>query len=235
LKSASSNKELKQKVGIHAAGMVKDGMKIGIGTGSTVVFFVEELGRRMREEGLNIQGTATSLGSRLLCLEHGIPLLDTMLCDHLDLAVDGADEIDPSLNVIKGGGAAHTCEKLIATMADEFIVIADESKLVSSLCSGFPLPVEVIPPALSLAEKRIRLLGGTPKIRSAARKDGPIISDNGNFILDITFATPPSDLKLLDAQLKDIPGLLETGLFLGIAKKALIGYEGTVKELLPQG
>ena len=235
MKSVSSNKELKQKVGIHAAGLVKDGMKVGIGTGSTVAFFIEELGRRIKEEGLKIQGTATSLGSRVLCKEYGIPLIDSMLCDHLDLAVDGADEIDPSLNAIKGGGAAHTCEKIIATMADEFVLIADESKLVSALCRNFPLPVEVIPPALSLAEKRIRLLGGTPHIRSARRKDGPIITDNGNYILDITFDNPPSDLKLLDAQFLEIPGLVDTGLFLGIAKKALIGCEDTVKEILPQG
>ncbi len=235
MKSVSSNKELKQKVGIRAASLVKDGMKIGIGTGSTVVFFIEELGRRVREEGLKIQGAPTSLGTRLLCQKLGIPLLDSMLCDHLDLAVDGADEIDPSLNAIKGGGAAHTCEKIIASMADEFVLIADETKLVSSLCRAFPLPVEVLPAALSLAEKKIRLLGGTPTIRNAVRKDGPVISENGNFILDVTFSTPPKDVELLDRQLKSIPGVLETGLFLGIAKKALIGYEDAVREVLSKG
>jgi ribose 5-phosphate isomerase A len=235
LKSVSSNKELKQKVGRRAAEFVKDGMKIGIGTGSTVAFFIEELGRRVKEEGLSIQGVTTSLGSSLLCLKYGIPLMESMHCSHLDLAVDGADEIDPYLNAIKGGGAAHTIEKIIASMADEFILIADETKLVPALCRKFPLPIEVIPASLSYVEKRIRELGGTPEIRNAVRKDGPVISENGNFILDVTFSTPPEDVELLDRQLQNIPGIVETGLFLGIAKKALIGYEDSVEILLPKG
>jgi ribose 5-phosphate isomerase A len=171
----------------------------------------------------------------MLCLEHGIPVQDSMLSDRLDLAVDGADEIDPYLNAIKGGGAAHSCEKIIASMADEFILIADETKLVSSLCRKFPLPVEIIPPALSFAKKQIRLLGGTAELRGAIRKDGPVITENGNFILDILFSDPPENLERLDAELKKIPGLLETGLFLGIAKKALIGFQDKVELLLPKG
>lgn len=233
MKSVSSNKELKKMVGVRAADLVKDGMRIGIGTGSTVVFFIEELARRVKD-GLRIQGAPTSLGTRLLCVQYGIPLLDSMNIDHLDLAIDGADEIDPSLNAIKGGGAAHTCEKIIASMADEFVLIADQTKLVSSLCRKFPLPVEVIPASLSFAEKEIRQLGGAPAIRSAVRKDGPVITENGNFILDITFSSPPNDLALLDAQLKRIPGLLETGLFMGISKKALIGFQDTVETVLPK-
>jgi len=234
LKSVSSNTESKRRVGIHAADFVRDGMQIGIGTGSTVAFFIEELGRRIRG-GLHIQGVATSYYTRLLCIRNGIPILDSMMLDHLDLAVDGADEIDPSLNAIKGGGAAHTCEKVIASMADEFILIADETKLVSNLCINFPLPVEVIPAALALAEKRIGELGGTPRIRRAIRKDGPVITENGNFILDITFQAAPEDLELLDVRLKKIPGLLETGLFLGMAQKALIGSAGSVRMILPRG
>lgn len=233
MKSVSSNKELKKMVGVRAADLVKDGMRIGIGTGSTVVFFIEELARRVKD-GLRIQGAPTSLGTRLLCVQYGIPLLDSMNIDHLDLAIDGADEIDPSLNAIKGGGAAHTCEKIIASMADEFVLIADQTKLVSSLCRKFPLPVEVIPASLSFTEKEIRQLGGAPAIRSAVRKDGPVITENGNFILDITFSSPPNDLALLDAQLKRIPGLLETGLFMGISKKALIGFQDTVETVLPK-
>jgi ribose 5-phosphate isomerase A len=234
LKSVSSNRELKQRVGMNAADFVQDGMKVGIGTGSTVAFFIEELGRRVKS-GLNILGVPTSYAARMLCLEHGIPVQDSMLSDRLDLAVDGADEIDPYLNAIKGGGAAHSCEKIIASMADEFILIADETKLVSSLCRKFPLPVEIIPPALSFAKKQIRLLGGTAELRGAIRKDGPVITENGNFILDILFSDPPENLERLDAELKKIPGLLETGLFLGIAKKALIGFQDKVELLLPKG
>ncbi len=233
MKSASANAQSKRLVGRKAADFVKDGMQIGIGTGSTVAFFIEELGHRVRQ-GWQIRGAATSYYTRLLCHRSGVPMMDSMTLDHLDLAVDGADEIDPFLNAIKGGGAAHTCEKVIASMADEFILIADESKLVSGLCTHHPLPVEVIPAALSLAEKRVRSLGGTPCIRRAVCKDGPVITENGNFILDITFQTAPEDLELLNIQLKKIPGLLETGLFLGMAQKALIGSVDSVHILLPE-
>jgi len=221
-------------VGLGAANLVLDGMQVGIGTGSTVAFFIIELGHRIKK-GLNIQGVATSYQSRLLCSQYGIPLIDSMLVDHLDIAVDGADEIDPYLNAIKGGGAAHTIEKVIASMADDFILIADETKLVSNLCGQFPLPVEVIPGALTLAIKRIRDLGGEPQIRMAIRKDGPIITESGNFILDITFNNVPKDLNGLNAYLNTIPGLLETGLFLNMAKKALVSSNGIVKLLLPKG
>ena len=234
MKSVSSNKELKRMVGIRAADFVKDGMMVGIGTGSTVAFFIEELGRRVKE-GLHIIGVPTSYAAKLSCIQQGIPVSDCMLFDHLDIAIDGADEIDPSLNAIKGGGAAHTNEKIIASMADEFILIADESKMVSSLCVDFPLPVEVIPAALTYAEKRIRQLGGIPSLRNAVHKDGPVISENGNLILDIKFQHVPSDLALLDSQLKNIPGVLETGLFLGMAKKALIGYRDTIRMIVPEG
>lgn len=234
MKLVSSNTELKKMVGVGAADLILDGMRVGIGTGSTVAFFIMELGRRIKE-GLNIQGVATSYQSRLICSQYGIPLIDSMLINHLDIAVDGADEIDPSLNAIKGGGAAHTIEKVIASMSDEFILIADETKLVSHLCEQFPLPVEVIPGALTLAIKKIRDLGGEPLIRMAIRKDGPIITESGNFILDIAFKSVPKDLNVLNAYLKNIPGLLETGLFLSIAKKALVSSNGTVKMLLPKG
>ncbi len=157
-----------------------------------------------------------------------------MQLNHLDLTIDGADEIDPYLNAIKGGGAAHSVEKVIASMADEFVLIADESKLVDSLCTKFPLPVEVIPAALSYAEQQIRQLGGTPVLRSALRKDGPVVTENGNFVLDISFDNAPKDLELLNNKLLNIPGLLETGLFLGIAKKALIAYQDTVKLIVPR-
>jgi ribose 5-phosphate isomerase A len=234
LKNASSNQELKKLAGIHAADLVQDGMLIGIGTGSTVAFFIKELGRRIRE-GLHIRGgVPTSCGTRLLCIEEGIPVIDSMQVNRLDLAIDGADEIDPCLNAIKGGGAAHTIEKIVASMSDEFILVADESKLSPALLTKFPLPVEVIPPALSLVKKRIELLGGKPVLRSGVRKDGPVITENGNFVLDINFDTRPSDLECLDAELKKIPGLLETGLFSGIAKKALISSKDGVETRFPE-
>lgn len=233
MKSISSNKELKQMVGTRAADLVQSGMTVGIGTGSTITFLIQELGQRIKK-GLSIQGVPTSHGTKLLCAEHDIPIVDSMQLNYIDLAIDGADEIDPSLNAIKGGGAAHTREKIIASMAKEFVLIADESKLVDSLCAKFPLPVEVIPASLSYAQQCIKQLGGTPILRSALRKDGPVITENGNFILDISFDQVPEDLEILDNQLQKIPGLLETGLFLGIAKKALIGCQDTVKLMYPR-
>jgi len=230
LKSASSNSEQKRAAGARAAYFVKDGMRIGIGTGSTVAFFIEELGSRIRE-GLKVAGVPTSSQSRLLCFSCGIPILDASMVNHLDLAVDGADEIDGGLNAIKGGGAAHTVEKIIASMADEFILIADESKLVDKLCGHFPLPVEVIPAGCAFVMNQIRLLGGEPSVRMAVKKDGPVISENGNYIIDIAFNSPPADLSLLNRQLIGIPGLVETGLFLGLAQRALIAGAQGVREI----
>ena len=232
MKSVSSNRELKQRVGMNAADFVQDGMKVGIGTGSTVAFFIEELGRRVKS-GLNILGVPTSYAARMLCLEHGIPVQDSMLSDRLDLAVDGADEIDPYLNAIKGGGAAHSCEKIIASMADEFILIADETKLVSSLCRKFPLPVEISPPALSFAKKQIRLLGGTAELRAQLART-PCDYRKRQFILDILFSILLRIWKGLTPNSKRFLALLETGL-LGIAKKALIGFQDKVELLLPKG
>lgn len=232
MKSVSSNLELKRLTGIKAADFIESGMTVGIGTGSTVAFFIEELGRRILQ-GLDIKAAATSYQSRILCRQNGIPLVDAMFLDRLDIAVDGADEIDPCLNAVKGGGAAHTMEKVIAAMADRFILIADESKLVLKLLSSFPLPVEVIPGAMSLAKTRIAALGGDANIRMAMRKDGPVISENGNFILDISFKSVPTDLKDLDSRLKNIPGLVETGLFLGMAKMAVIGCNNEVRVINP--
>lgn len=234
MKSSSANSELKRAAGIKAADLVENNMMIGIGTGSTVAFFIEELGRRTRK-GLNIKAVTTSFQSKLLCIENGIPLLHSFNIDHLDLAVDGADELDRSLNLIKGGGAAQTIEKIIAEMAQEFVVIADETKLVDHLCQKFPLPVEIIPDAFGLANRRIRELGGVPTIRMGVKKDGPVITDNGNFILDITFESVPKDLYYLESKLKSIPGLLETGLFLGIAKRAIVAAKDKVVELYPDG
>ncbi len=234
MKTASSNWALKKAVGQKAAESVKSGMRVGIGTGSTVAFFIEALGMRIGED-FHVLGVPTSYQSGLLCMQHGIPLADAAMVDSLDIAVDGADEIDPALNAIKGGGAAHTLEKIIASMAKEFILIADESKLVDSLCGSFPLPVEVIPKGLSFVSREILRLSGQPKLRMAVRKDGPIITENGNFVVDITFHTPPEDLLSFDRLLKQIPGVVETGLFLGLAQKALVAKAGKIVLLTPKG
>ncbi len=227
MNKVSKNEELKRSVGIKAADLIKNDMRIGVGTGSTVAYFTEELGKRIKQ-GLSIQAVPTSFQSKFYCLKYGIPLLEPIYIDHLDIVVDGADEIDGSLNLVKGGGAAQTNEKIIASMADQFVVIADHSKLVDKLCKKIPLPLEILPGSLSLVTRRIKDLGGEPVLREGLRKDGPVITDNGNFILDISFNEAPKDLKCLDIELKNIPGVLETGLFLGLADKALIGKSNEI-------
>jgi ribose 5-phosphate isomerase A len=232
MKSTSSNEELKRLVGAAAAGLVRDGMVVGIGTGSTARFFIEELGRRGKEEGLRVTGVPTSFQSRLLCQKNGVPLAEAQDLSQLDLAVDGADEVDPQLNLIKGGGAAHTREKLIAGMAGEFVVIVDESKLVPRLGTGFAVPVEIIPGALRFVSEALVCMGAEASLRMGVRKDGPVVTDNGLFVLDAKFG-PGVDLRKADAQLHATPGVLETGLFFDMARKVLVGMaaDNSVKTL----
>ena len=230
MKSRSDNLELKEKAGIAAANLIQNGMTVGIGTGSTVEFFIKELGRRAKEEGLSIKGVTTSHESKILCYQLGIQVLDVGMLDQIDLTVDGADQIDYSLNAIKGGGAAHTIEKIVATMANEFILIGDESKLVDCLGLNKPIPIEVIPEAVSLVQKKTKDLGADPRIRMAVRKDGPVISDNGNFIIDLYFKQL-ENLSEINNLLLSIPGVVETGLFIGMASQAFIAGADGVKVL----
>lgn len=230
----------KQLVGLKAAEQVKDGMIVGLGTGSTATFFIRELGRRIKEEGLAIRGVSSSFACSLLARTEGIPLLPTDQVDHIDLYVDGADEVSPEKGLIKGRGAAMVGEKLLAEACDAFIVIVDEGKLVDRLGKKFPLPVEVMPAAWRLVQKGIVALGGTPVLRLASGgKDGPVVSDNGNLILDVTFpafasnpATGP-DWTTLDAAFDSLPGVVGHGLFLRYAKKCtvMVGTSQGVRNL----
>lgn len=223
MKDTRSNPETKKFAGVQAARLIQDGMLVGIGTGSTIAFLIEELGRRVREEGIRITGVPTSFQSRISCNRLGIPVRDMQDCTSLDLALDGADEVDPDLDVIKGGGGSQTREKIVAAMAKKFVVVVDESKLVSTLGAAFPIPVEVLPAGLAYVERAIRDMGGAPALRIATSgKDGPVVTDNGQFILDVRFP-PATDLRAADSKLHQIPGVLETGLFFDLASKVLVG------------
>jgi ribose 5-phosphate isomerase A len=222
MKNSNDNKDLKKLVGVAAAGLVTGGMTCGIGTGSTVAFLIEELGRRVRQENLKIVGVPTSFQSRILCQTYGIPVKELQDCSELDLAIDGADEVDPDLNVIKGGGAAQTREKIVAVMAKQFMIIVDQSKLVPELGRAFPVPVEIIPAALKLISETITGLGGEPQLRMGIRKDGPVITDNGQFVIDARFKAGV-DLRKVDEQLHRTPGVVETGLFFDMVSKVLVG------------
>lgn len=233
MKNTDANKELKQLVGKAAAAEVQDGMICGLGTGSTVVFMVEELGRRVNEENLKIVGVPTSFQTKLLCSQLNIPTMEIQDCSYLDLAIDGADEVDPELNLIKGGGAAHTREKIVVAMAKKFIVIVDETKLVQRLGEKFAVPVEIIPSALKFITQTLIQLGGEPQLRMGVRKDGPVITDNGQMLLDVRFPATVN-LKEIDQILHNTPGVIETGLFFNMAQEALVGTAATkeVKRLL---
>ncbi len=222
LKNTQSNPETKKLAGAAGAKLFQDGMLGGVGTGSTVFFLIEELGRRVREDNLRLTAVPTSFQSRLLCMKLGIPVRDMQDVASLDLAVDGADEVDPKLNLIKGGGAAQAREKIVAAMAKQFVVVVDESKLVGRLGQGFAIPVEILPSSLALVEKTVAALGGTSALRMGVAKDGPVITDNGQFVLDVRFPAEV-DLHTVDDVLHRTPGVIETGLFLGMAHKVLVG------------
>jgi len=210
MKDTSANTDAKKAAGEAAAELVKSGMVVGLGTGSTVAWTIKRLGERVKEEGLDFLGIATSFQAENLAIDSGINL--TALNQHpiLDLAIDGADQVDGDLFVIKGGGAAHTREKVVSCSAKRFVIVADESKYVKKLT--WPVPVEVLPFALRLVERRLAELGGKPVLRQGVRKDGPVITDNGNFVIDVDFGVI-EDPAALAARMDPIPGVVEHGIF----------------------
>jgi len=212
----------KRRVGIEAARLVRDGMIVGLGTGSTSAFAIEELGRRVREEHLAIVGIPTSFSAGILARQHGIAVRTLDDVDHIDIAIDGADEVDPAKNLIKGGGAAHTREKVVDYLADFFVVVVDDSKLVSRLGLTFPVPVEVLPMAISPVLRRLQTLGGRPELRLGVKKDGPVITDQGNMIVDVWFDNI-DDPSAWEYVLNSIPGVVENGIFTDVVDLVLAG------------
>lgn len=219
---------LKKLAGYEAAELVRDGQVVGLGTGSTTHYFIERLGQKITEEEMEILGIPTSYQSLFLAQNSGITL--TTLNEHrVDLAVDGADEVDPHLNLIKGGGAAHTLEKIVDSSAEKFVVIVDDSKLVDEL-GRFPVPVEVIPQAYRVVKDQLENLGGKPQLRMAERKDGPVITDNGNFVIDTRFQKI-HEPEALEVQLNTIPGVVENGIFTEIVDQVIVGTAGGLEIL----
>ena len=221
----------KKKAAEAALGEVRDGQVLGIGTGSTVATFLELLGEKISADGLRLIGVPTSYQSAYLAIENGIQI--TTLDEHprLDLAIDGTDEVDQDLNLIKGGGAALTREKIVDSAAKRFVVIADASKYVGMLGKKMPVPIEVMPLARRTIAQRISILGGKPLLRDAGdRKDGPLVTDNGNFIIDAKF-DGIKDARVLELELKRIPGIVEVGLFVNLAHTAYLGSEKGVKRI----
>lgn len=210
MKDASANADAKKSVGESAAALVKDGMVVGLGTGSTVAWTIKNLGARVKEEGLDILGVPTSYQAEALAIASGIRL--TTLSQHpvLDLAIDGVDQVDAQLFAIKGGGAAHTREKVVSCSAKRFVVVADASKYLDKM--NHPVPIEVLPFAANLVDRQLKEMGGKPVLRIGKMKDGPVITDNGNFVMDVDFGVI-EDPRALAAWLCPIPGLVEHGIF----------------------
>ncbi len=216
-------KVMKQEVGKAAAARVTSGQIVGLGTGSTTAYAIQYLGDRLKSgEIKDIKGVPTSFQAEVLAKQYGIPLTTLDAIDHIDIAIDGADEVDPQKNLIKGGGAAHTREKIVDTLAAQFIVVVDASKLVDKLGSTFLLPVEVIPMAISPVMRAIEKLGGKPELRMGVRKAGPVITDQGNMVVDVKFDSI-DDPAGLEKTLNNIPGVLENGLFVGVTDVVLVG------------
>lgn len=214
--------QMKELVAKRAAERVQSGMILGLGSGSTAALFIDEVGRRWRDGELtDVHGVPTSFQSEQLAQEYGIPLITLNEIDHIDLAVDGADEVDPELNLIKGGGACHTREKLVDSRAQQFLVVVDATKM-SDVLGSFALPVEVVPQAFRQVMDALRDLGSEPTLRMAVRKAGPVVTDQGNLIIDAKFEAI-AEPAALEPEINNIPGVLENGLFVGLADEVLIG------------
>ncbi len=222
--------EEKKKAAIEASKLVKNGQIVGLGTGSTTFYMVEELGRRVKEEGLSIKGIPTSIATGNHATRLGIPL--TTLSEHpeLDIAIDGADQVDPKLNLIKGMGGALTREKIVDSAAKMFVIIVDEAKMSKKLGIDQVVPVEVVPFAVPVVTRRLLALGGKPKLRTDKATAKPFVTDNGNSVVDVDFGSIDNP-KGLEEKVKMIPGVLENGLFVGLAHSVYVGYRDKVENI----
>jgi len=201
-----------------AIGYIKNGMTLGLGTGSTAYWAIQGIGE-MVKNGLSVRAIATSMQSEALARELEIPIIPFAEIDHIDLTIDGADEVDEQLNLIKGGGGALLREKIVASATEFYIIIVDQSKLVSKL-GKFPLPVEVAPFWWELTMRKLAALGGTPKMRMADNK--PFLTDNSHYILDCSFGLI-NDPALLHEQVSAITGVMEVGFFINMADIVIAG------------
>jgi ribose 5-phosphate isomerase A len=216
--------QMKQAVAEAAVAQIRDGMVVGLGSGSTAALMIQGLGARLAAGQLHdIVGVTTSFQGEVLAAELGIPLRALNAIDRIDLAIDGADEVDPSFQLIKGGGACHVQEKLVADRAERFIVVVDATKLVQCLNLDFLLPVEVLPGAWVQVQSRLKSLGGAAELRMATRKAGPVVTDQGNLVLDVRFEAGISDPIALERDINNLPGVLENGLFVNLADEVLVG------------
>ena len=216
--------QMKKAVAQAAVDQIQNGMILGLGSGSTAALMIEALAIKIKSgEIKDVVGVTTSFQGEVLASELGIPLKSLSSVSEIDLAIDGADEVDPKFQLIKGGGACHVQEKLVAALAKKFIVVVDSTKLVEKLNLDFKLPVEVLPSAWKQVQKTLKDLEGEGNLRMAQKKAGPIVTDQGNLILDLTFRSGIDQPELLESQINNIPGVLENGLFVNLTDEVLVG------------
>ncbi|KAF2069299.1 hypothetical protein CYY_009380 [Polysphondylium violaceum] len=202
---------------------LSDGLRVGIGSGSTIKYVVD----RIKEKGLNVVCVPTSFQSTQLIVDAGLTLSDLSRTPSLDITIDGADEVDPDFNIIKGGGGCQLQEKVVAYASKQLVIVADYTKDVKHLGENWKkgIPIEVIPMAYVPVMKKLESMSLTPVLRMAVNKAGPVVSDNGNFIIDAKFQPPLSNIPQLAIDIKMIPGVVETGLFINMAKKVYFGQK----------
>lgn len=209
---------LKKNCAEEALKYIKSNTIIGLGGGSTIAYLIDYL---KEDKNLNVKVVTPSVKTKMLCIKNELQVLHTCSVDKVDVAFDGCDQVDENLNALKSGGGIHTKEKLIASMANDYILLVDESKFVKNLTFKHPVVLEVLKDSLKYVEKVATELGGKPVIRSSAAKDGFTISDDGNFLIDVTFKNV-KDIYKLENSLKNICGVIDTSLFTNLATKVLI-------------
>lgn len=206
-------------------GLIPKKGAIGLGSGSTVAIFAKELGERITSQKVEVSVVPSSYQAYQLAIEFDIPITNLDKSPELLLTIDGADEVDKDLNLTKGGGGALFKEKIVASASKKLVIIVDESKLVEKLASRFLIPIEVLPFSLGVVRKTITKMGLEPIVRQAQKKMGPVVTDNGNFIIDLKFPKPIDNPSQTAIDLKMIPGVVETGLFVGMAAEVHVGTE----------
>lgn len=219
----------KQLVAIHATKYVKDGMLVGLGTGSTANFFIEELARRQAEQNLKVTTIASSQVSMIKAQSLGLHVIALTQVAEIDLYVDGADEITPDMTLLKGRGYDLVLEKLLAKAAKQFLVVADKSKLVERIGTNFAIPIEVMPFAWKAVKRSLEAAGGVGELRQNVAKDGLSITSYGSLVLDMAFDKSITE-ESLNHLINNIPGVVEHGIFRGLTNAVLIAGDGKVEE-----
>jgi len=224
----------KEAAGRRAAELIESGTTVGLGTGSTVFFTLQRLAERIHEEGLEVRGVPTSLDTEGKAREMGIPLVGLEEVESIDLTIDGADEIDANFDMIKGGGGALLREKVVASISAREAIVVGRDKVVERLGRGFLLPVEVVPFARPMVSRALTALGAEPNLR-LAEQEVAYLTDNGNEILDCRFAEGIADAAALERAIDEIPGVVESGLFIGLAHVMVVGEADGSAELIERG